>query len=65
MIGDGDIMELKKIRNPFLFVDYAINRAKIVTSDGEVRTIGFKPMKNEFGRIVYQIDKKDEKYCVD
>ena len=57
-------MELKDIKNPILFVDYTINRAKIVLSDGRTKVIRFRVFKDEFDTIVFEIFKQDEKYCV-
>jgi hypothetical protein len=59
-----DNMELKDIKNPILFVDYTINRAKIVLSDGRTKVIRFRVFKDEFDTIVFEIFKQDEKYCV-
>ena len=61
-------MELKEISNPILFVDYTINRAKIqlftpLKSGQMTKVIRFRVYKNDFGRLVFEIFKSDEKYC--
>ena len=56
-------MELKDVKHQH-FVDYTINRCKITTVDGKIRTIGFSSERDEFGKIKFIVDKKDEKYCV-
>lgn len=61
-------MELKEISNPILFVDNTINRAKIqlftpLRSGQMTKVIRFRVYKNDFGRVVFEIFKNDEKYC--
>lgn len=61
-------MELKEISNPILFVDYTINRAKIqlftpLKSGQMTKVIRFRVYKNDFGGLVFEIFKNDEKYC--
>lgn len=57
-------MELKEIKDKLLFVDYTTNKAKIALPNGKTKVIRFKVFKNEFDRIVFEIFKQDEKYCV-
>ncbi len=56
-------MELRQVKNQ-LFVDFSRNRCKIEDVDGKIRTIGFKVYFNDYGKYVFEVEKKYEKYCV-
>lgn len=56
-------MELKEVKNQH-FVDFPRCRCKITDVSGRIRTIGFTVYFNEYGKYVFEVDKKDEKYCV-
>ncbi len=57
-------MELKEIKNKKIFTDFTVNKCKIELEDGTTKVIRFKVFKNDFGRLVFEIDKRDEEYCV-
>jgi len=54
---------LRDVQNK-IFTDFTVNRCKIVDVDGKTRTIGFKVYRNDYDKIVFEIEQKYEKYCV-
>lgn len=58
------MMELKDIRNPIVFVDWTVNKAKIVLTNGKTKVISFVSDYDNYGRYKFTIKKEYEKYCV-
>ena len=56
-------MLLKEVKNQ-IFTDFSANKCKIEDVDGKVRTIRFKVYFNDYGKYVFEVEKKYEKYCV-